>query len=148
MEGLTPDSAPRRAPDLANSHAIAQRFDKKRLKDVNTRLKDHPYVFLTGLTSVGKTTFVEKMMTGKQGKLYRGEKSLKRWALSQSRRRKILFIDEANFQEWGQLDGLMNDSAGIVIDGTYYPLTKDHKIIFAGNPVSYQGKITSDFKLN
>lgn len=136
MEGLPPHS--HISPiDWAQSHDIAQRFDKDRIKAVNTRLKHKPYVFLTGLTSVGKTSFVEKMFTDKQGKLYRGEQSLKRWALSKSRRRRILFIDEANFQEWSNLEGLLNDPPGIVIEGSYYPLTKNHKIIFAGNPLNY-----------
>ncbi len=124
-------------PDLPHSQEISKRFDKARLKAVNTRLRNMPYVFLTGLTSVGKTTFVENMITGKQGKLYQGEQALKRWARSKSQRRKVLFIDEANFQEWHHLSGLLNVPRGIIIDGDYYPLSEQHKIIFAGNPVNY-----------
>lgn len=136
MEGLRPNIR-MNAPDLTHSKKIARCFDRDRLNAVNDRLQHRPYVFLTGLTSVGKTTFVEKMFTGKQGKLYQGEHALKRWARSKSRRRKVLFIDEANFQEWSNLFTLFNTPPGILIDGDYYPLTDQHKIIFAGNPTNY-----------
>src|SRR5207237_10626244 len=36
-------------------------------------------------------------------------------------------------------EGLFNQPPGILVDGVYYQLTKNHKVIFAGNPLNYGG---------
>ncbi len=122
-----------------NSTQIADEFEQQRLDAVNRMLTQAPYVFLTGLTAVGKSTFVEKNVNTEQDVLYIGESLLSAWAKDASSKRKILFIDEANLseREWSEFEGLFNNPPGILIEGHYYPLTSAHKVLFAGNPVNY-----------
>ncbi len=122
-----------------NSTQIADEFEQQRLDAVNRMLTQAPYVFLTGLTAVGKSTFVEKNVNTEQDVLYIGESLLSAWAKDASSKRKILFVDEANLseREWSEFEGLFNNPPGILIEGHYYPLTSAHKVLFAGNPVNY-----------
>jgi len=119
-----------------SSQAEAQAFHAQRLASVNQILEDSPYVFLTGLTGVGKTTFVSQYL--KDRTLYRGLSQLKAWAESQEKK-PTLFLDEANLSptQWSQFEGLFTDPKGILIEGKYYRLSQEHQVIFAGNPVSY-----------
>ncbi|STX52670.1 AAA domain (dynein-related subfamily) [Legionella busanensis] len=122
------------------SVAIAEEFNQKRLAAVNQALIYSPYVFLTGLTGVGKSTFVEKNFTTSTEVLYTNENKLVEWASDKTPgKRKILFIDEANLskRQWSEFEGLMYFPPSILIKGRYYPLTEEHKVIFAGNPVNY-----------
>lgn len=116
----------------------SQAFNKMRLDKVNAVLCIEPYVFLTGLSGVGKSTFVEKELA-KTGKLYLGQDAMQAWANDKSAGRKILFIDEANLspRQWSEFEGLYNTPPTILIHGALYPLTGEHKVVFAGNPVSY-----------
>ena len=125
--------------DATHSAEIASSFNQQRLLAVNKRLSHVPYVFLTGLTGVGKTSFVQKNLNTADTCLFEGRAQLRRWAENTSPQRKILFIDEANLspQQWSEFEGLFNHSPGILIDGHYYPLTDQHKVIFAGNPINY-----------
>jgi hypothetical protein len=126
--------------NLEHSEAIAKAFQVARLEKVNRILANGPYVFLTGLTAVGKSTFVEKSFkTSPMHQLYQGETNVRSWAVDKSAKQKILFIDEANLsrRQWSEFEGLFNTPPGILIDGEYYPLTAQHKVIFAGNPVNY-----------
>jgi uncharacterized protein YjbI with pentapeptide repeats len=124
--------------DFCRSKEQAQTFTQKRLDRVNGVLTHSPYVFLTGLTAVGKTTFVMKHLA-QTAKLYTGESKLKEWAQDKSNQRKILFIDEANLSPrlWSDMEGLFHIPQAILIDGIYTPLGANHKVVFAGNPVSY-----------
>ncbi|MFI4919759.1 MAG: hypothetical protein ACHP65_09410, partial [Legionellales bacterium] len=49
------------------------------------------------------------------------------------------FIDEANLtaSNWTVFEGLFQTAPGLLIDEDYCPLTPEHKVVFAGNPVSY-----------
>lgn len=123
---------------------LVNAFNQERLDKVNSVLQFSPYVYLAGLTAVGKTTFVEKIL-GEQPNvdLFRGEDNLRNWAIApKSDTLKILFIDEANItsREWSEFEGLFNDPPGILINGEYLPLTSQHKVVFAGNPLSYGGE--------
>jgi hypothetical protein len=121
------------------STQIADEFNQQRLDAVNQILAKSPYVFLTGLTAVGKSTFVEKNFSTAHDVLYIGEACLADWAKDASDTRKILFIDEANLseREWSEFEGLFNNPPGMLIEGHYYPLTGQHRVLFAGNPVNY-----------
>ncbi|WED44179.1 DUF5617 domain-containing protein [Legionella cardiaca] len=125
-----------------NSKEKADIFTAQRLEAVNRILKRSPYAFLTGLTAVGKSTFVEKYLHDKNNTLYQGESQILAWAQDSSNARKILFIDEANIEsrQWSEFEGLFNKPPGILINGKYYPLTDKHKVIFAGNPLNYGGE--------
>ncbi|WP_165482689.1 AAA family ATPase [Legionella gresilensis] len=127
--------------DEANSAAIAEEFDRQRLAAVNEVLAYSPYVFLTGLTAVGKSTFVEKQFKNKNNvTLYQGLDNLLNWAMDDKPdQQKILFIDEANLlpSEFSVFKGLFNNPPTILIDGIIHPLSPNHKVIFAGNPLNY-----------
>ena len=57
----------------------------------------------------------------------------------------VLFIDEANLspKQWRIFEGLFQRSPGVLIDGVYFPVTPRHKVIFAGNPLSYGDRQTA-----
>jgi hypothetical protein len=130
---------PAEAWDASTSAADTAHFIKERVATVNKVLSYAPYVFLTGLSGVGKTTFVKEDFIAATDTLYVGEEKLKDWALDQSPKRKILLIDEANLskKQWSEFEGLFNVPPSILIDGVLYELTPNHKVIFAGNPISY-----------
>lgn len=136
--------------DPIHSQKISDEFIQLRKDAVNSILQNEPYVFLTGLTGVGKSTFVEKDLIGNNSKLYKGESAMREWANDSSNNRKILFIDEANIsnRNWSEFEGLYNSPPSIVVDGIYYPLTEKHKVVFAGNPLNYGGerKLASFFE--
>ncbi|STX50350.1 AAA domain (dynein-related subfamily) [Legionella busanensis] len=121
------------------SAIITEEFNKKRLEAVTEILDKNPFVFITGLTGVGKSTFVKENFSPPSASLHHGESKILAWATDKTSQKKILFIDEANLssRQWSEFEGLMRDPPGILIDGVYYPLTKEHKVIFAGNPVNY-----------
>lgn len=124
-----------------NSSTITNQVNQTRLNAVNGVLGHSPYVFIAGLTGVGKSTFVEKYLKNKQTDLYNGVSQLKAWALASTKKdqRAILFIDEANLspRQWTEFEGLFHHPKGILIEGKYYPLSEHHQVIFAGNPVNY-----------
>lgn len=125
-----------------SSKEVAEAFIQKRLEAVNKVLKQAPYAYLTGLTAVGKSTFVEEHLCNENRKLFQGESQILSWATDSSDLEKILFIDEVNIEnrDWSEFEGLFANPPGILIDGTYYPLTNKHKVVFAGNPLSYGGE--------
>lgn len=139
--------------ELSLTHAArkAAEFHQDRLTLVLQILEVEPYVFLTGLSGVGKTTFVTEALCKHGGKLYREESELLDWARNQTKgERKYLFFDEANLSrsDWSIFEGLFNEPPVIIIRGQRYELSKDHKVIFAGNPVNYgdERKIAPFFK--
>ena len=127
--------------DKDQSAAQSATFLKKRIDDILKILGRSPYVFLAGLTAVGKSTTVEKNLcpVGSGRTLFRSEDAMLKWALDDSLGQKILFIDEANLskRQWSEFEGLFNTPPGILINGKYYELTKNHKVVFAGNPLNY-----------
>lgn len=119
----------------------AREFMETRLTRVKQALHSAPYVFLSGPTGSGKTTFVMQTF-GQDSKetLYIGVESLKAWATDDGGQgNKVLFVDEANLtdKDWTQFDGLLQQTPFILIEGHAYALSRRHQVIFAGNPVSY-----------
>lgn len=116
-------------------------FDE-RLPAIETILKDEPFVVITGDTGTGKTYFMEHEWKAKHRHAHFGEKSILDWILDGTPGLKILFIDEANLtgREWSELSGLRLNPPAIFYQGKYYPLSKDHKVIFACNQESYGGE--------
>jgi len=126
--------------DVTTSAAQAQAFTEQRKTAVLKVLDKSPCVFLSGLSGVGKTTFVQQEL-GADGRhqLFDGESCIKAWALDKGAHVSLLFLDEANLshRNWSEFEGLFETPPGMVIDGQFYPLTPNHKVVFAGNPVSY-----------
>lgn len=127
--------------DPSTSLDVTIEFIEQRKNAVNDKLKEKPYVFLSGLTGVGKSSFIQHDYITSDQQLYQGEENRTwiSWACDDSTRKKILFIDEANLSssDWSVFEGLFYEPRGILIDGQYYPLTHQHKVIFAGNPLNY-----------
>ena len=146
-EGLTGLSADINLNDFdeINSETLSNKFIEERQKAVKDVLDKSPYVFLTGLTGVGKSTFVEKHLINQGETLYEGESSIRDWAKDTKPGRKILFLDEANISplQWSQFEGLFQIPPYIIITDKKtikkIPLSKEHKVVFAGNPLNYGG---------
>lgn len=127
--------------NLQNAPEEARLFHQGRTDAVRAHLEKQPYVFLSGLSGVGKTTFVRTLLCNPNDSLYEGEKALCDWAQSTKPNtgQHILFLDEAtlSLRQWTEFEGLFQTPQSILIQGQLYPLSKKHKVIFAGNPVSY-----------
>ena len=125
--------------DFSSSQLTAEAFLENRKNSVMRCLASSPYCYLTGLTGVGKTTFVEKTFTEKNGyTLFHEAQDIQAWAKS-TKPKPVLFLDEANMseQDWAIFEGLFHEPRRIIIDGVPYPISPEHKLIFAGNPCSY-----------
>lgn len=136
-------------------------FEAERLQVVTETLKYNPFVFMTGKTGVGKSSFVKKVIEAddKHYNVHYGKEASEAWATDPDpdpTKTKILFIDEVNIDsgDCSAFEGLYNTKIvngqevpdpGILIKGTYHPLTSQHKVIFAGNPLSYGGRSSPAF---
>ncbi|MDR3442794.1 MAG: AAA family ATPase [Legionella sp.] len=125
--------------DKANSAKNCELFTKERIAKVNAALEYAPYVFLTGLSGVGKSTFVEQELAKENDVLYLTEEKIQNWAEDKSAKRKILFLDEANLspRQWSEFEGLFNIPPTLLINGVLHTLGAEHKVVFAGNPINY-----------
>ncbi len=128
--------------DFGTAANKALEFNKNRLDSVNNMLEKMPFVFLAGLSGVGKTSFVTEIWAQKHPLLYVGIQHIKKWAYDKSSGIKTLFIDEANIssRQWSEFEGLFNLKPAILVENEYIHLTAEHKVIFAGNPLSYGGE--------
>ncbi len=127
----------------------AEKLDKDRLDSVLKVLEKHPFVFLAGASGVGKTTFIDHVLSKdtRISAVFMGEQSIKAWADASgadAHKLKILFIDEANIagRNWSEFEGLFQKEPYVIIDGKIHALTPNHKVIFAGNPLNYGGDRT------
>lgn len=126
--------------DTATSESASAEYTQARLKAVEQILEHAPYVFLTGISGVGKTAFVKGELITSNDALYSSETELSDWAKDETTPgRKYLFIDEANLsnREWSEFEGLFNTPPTILINNVIHRLTPEHKVIFAGNPISF-----------
>lgn len=126
-----------KALDLSTCQKQAQSFQQQRFERIDDILSVAPYVFLTGLSGVGKSTFVQQVLS-QHAKIFYGEQALEAFAKDDSDQAKILFIDEANLKntDWTILEGLYQLPPYLLVDGQQYPVNH-HKLVFAGNPCSY-----------
>ncbi|OHE78028.1 MAG: hypothetical protein A3F67_00985 [Verrucomicrobia bacterium RIFCSPHIGHO2_12_FULL_41_10] len=125
------------ADDFTGSRDFAENYEKTRTNQIDALFAISPYVFLSGPSGGGKTTFVKNVYCH-DAKLtcFEGLPSLKAWAFADQG---VLFIDEANLDpnDWMLFDGLFQKPAGMVVDGEWKPIdTKTHQVIFAGNPTT------------
>ena len=125
--------------DFFKSAEQAQLFVKQRIKAFETAIQYTPFVFFTGLTGVGKTTFVTQILKNKGYRIHEGKNNLSHWINDYHPGPKILFLDEANLDpsQWSIFEGLFNAPPGILYNGTYFLLSNEHKVVFAGNPLNY-----------
>lgn len=126
--------------DFSKTQAQALAFKEERIQSVCQVLNRAPYAYLTGLTGVGKTTFVEQTFSAEKGyNLFHEASGIIAWATAKGKTNPVLFLDEANMsgKDWAIFEGLFQDPPYLIEKGVYYPLSLNHKIIFAGNPSSY-----------
>jgi hypothetical protein len=117
---------------------------ERRLQKIFRYLEYSPYVFIVGPSGVGKSDFVKKEVK-KYSHLFVGMNRIKEWAVKQANDNKaiLLFIDEANLERDGCFEffeGLWCKPSHIIYQQHYYPLTAKHKVIFAGNYNSVEGR--------
>ena len=141
--------------NTSTSQLEAALHTQTRINDVLRSLEYSPFTFLISLFGAGKSTLVLKEFgpPGNTNKviLHKGLDALKAWATDTSPDKLItLFIDEANLipTQWTQFDGLFRNQPFIIINSQYYPLSLQHKVIFAGNPLNYgdERKLAPFFK--
>ncbi len=92
---------------------------------------------MAGLTGVGKSRFVENELNDRV-KFY-GENAMLDWILADENDKPTLFLDEANLssRQWSEFEGLYQYPPGLLYQGKHYTVSSSHKVIFAGNPLSY-----------
>ncbi|MFT4058006.1 MAG: AAA family ATPase [Legionella sp.] len=122
--------------DAEHSKEKAQAFIKKRKNELEIFLAQEHNVCITGLTGVGKSTFVETYLNSANSKVFT---DIHDWVTSKEPGRKVLFRDEANITDadLSELEGLYNNPPGILVDGEYFPLTSEHCVCAAMNPKNY-----------
>jgi len=128
--------------DLSQSADETCKEMARRRDVINEVLESKPFVFLAGLSGVGKSTFVKTELKTKEDRLYLEEAAILAWIADKNPEgRKLLFLDEANLSptQWSMFDGLFQAPPGLLYQGTFYPLTPEHKVIFAGNPLNVGG---------
>ena len=126
--------------DVSTSKRECEQFSDQRRQAVLAHLKKQPTVFLAGLSGSGKSTFVRQELCAPSDRLYSGEASILAWAQDRDGDgRKYLFLDEANLSDkaWSEFEGLFNTPPTIFINGVMYSLSEEHRVVFAGNPLSY-----------
>ncbi len=137
---------------MTSSNAISSRskmtpfkmiaeFDE-RYEVVFSVLTTYPCVYLTGATGIGKTHFISHRWHAAHPHCHYNEENIIHWILDERPGIKTLFLDEANltYQDWSIFSGLFASQPAIFYRKHYYKLSFEHKVIFAGNPLSYGGE--------
>jgi hypothetical protein len=127
--------------DANTSKQQSDAFIQRRYQQIEQWLKHNPYIVLTGLTGVGKTTtMLNKYKNNSLYDFYEGDKIFTDLPNVKSTKPKIIFIDEVNLlgKNLNQLEGLFHLPPAI--NGV--PLNKDDKIVLACNDVKMGGERT------
>lgn len=127
--------------DEVHSKEKADAFLKKRLDDVKALLSKAPYVCITGLSGIGKTSFINKHLAKELGVVV--YQDILEWMNDKTPgRKKILLVDEYNLiqQQLTKMGGLFNNPPGILNDWVYTPLSSEHQLVCLGNPLSTGGE--------
>ena len=123
------------------SKQIADDFLEKRLHDVKALLSQSPFVCITGLTGIGKTSFIDKHLAKEPGiKVYY---DIDAWMADKTPgRKKILLLDEYNLiqKQLSKMEGLFTNPPGILNETQYTQLTPEHQVVCLGNPFSTGGE--------
>lgn len=119
----------------------AQQFNEARYQSIMDIFKYSPFVFIAGITGVGKTLFINKVLKKRQIHVFNEANDIENWANCSENGLKVLFMDEFNIgiNEGDEFENLFNEHPSILHPKTHIrlPLTKQHKVIFAGNPINY-----------
>lgn len=110
-----------------------------------------PFVYLISETGAGKTHLMRQLLpeqakkNGEPIHLCNGMQNLKEW-LTYKEGKTILFIDEANIsnEDYHVFDNLARGEPVVWYEGKAYHIPDGHKIVFAGNPEGYGGRMKAD----
>ena len=126
-----------------DSFSSCESFEANRLACVKQVLSYSPFVLLEGAPGVGKSYFMRSLQADPSIKFYR-ENEIAQWAteIVSDGVQKILFRDEINLRgiDCSQDRDLLNNPPSIFVNGKYYPLTENCKIMYAQNPLDYGGE--------
>ena len=150
-----------------------EEFIAQREKKFQYMLGINRMVELYGESGVGKSSLVNGYKDKADFAVYNELGQFEKWASDKSQKTKILFIDEANIEDlhlttFNPLKiGLPPSNPGkgmellkqerqaikIFYKGKFYDLDDKHRVVFAGNPLSYGGgrarqKLFEDNKIN
>lgn len=110
-------------------------------------LRHHPFVFLIGASGAGKSYLLKKEVPAFDPNItvYHGLAELQKW-LNHKDGIAYLFIDEANIstQDYLIFEALARGESVIWVNGIRYDIPPTHKIVFAGNPYAYGGRLQAD----
>lgn len=128
--------------DFTKTKQLTEQFQKAREKILDNILENNPYVWLYGEAGVGKTKFVsDYAIEFKEGILHEGYESIENWARDKSSKPKFLFIDEANLKktDYTIFESMFSfyNSKPVILLGNEIIELNDHKVIFAGNPITH-----------
>lgn len=121
----------------AQSQKRYNEWMQARLSGISSILKHSPIVILTGLRGVGKSSFMQDVVQKQGYPVYYGasDETLTKWTQSSGG---LLFIDEANIdRHWTCFEGLYAPKPHVLINGHIYPVTPQHRVVFACNPYTY-----------
>lgn len=111
------------------------------LEDV---LKLQPMVYISGPTGVGKSTFIYDHLRSSNRIVFDSLNSIEEWAKAKGDAEAyVLFIDEANMtsSDFTIFRSMFDEHPPkILLNGKILTLTEKHKVVLAGNPLSYQGE--------
>ncbi|WP_264769684.1 AAA family ATPase [Coxiella burnetii] len=133
----------------------AQAFLQIRRNSLKKALDKNQLVQLVGPTGVGKSHLMKILSEEENYSVHYGLENFVAWAGEGSDREKILFLDEVNLinQHLTFLNPLKTSrKATLFYRGSFYPLTSQHKVVIAQNPVTYGGnrqkqKLLADGKI-
>jgi|GEM_PF-5442928 len=111
------------------------------------QLRHRPFVFLISASGAGKSHLMQRSLPAYDPGItvYHGLAELEKW-LNHKDGVAYLFIDEANIstQDYLIFDSLMRGESVIWLNGKRYEIPPTHKIVFAGNPYAYGGRMQAD----
>lgn len=119
-------------------------FEANRIAQFEASIRNKHYVFIAGVTGVGKSTFIDSTLkkTGEY-KIFNEEIEAEEWARPiKNGKKHVLFIDEANVgsSNYSRYEGLFDKPPSIMIGNKRLFISDDHIVVFAGNPLSYGGE--------
>lgn len=131
-------------PTLDLSIEACLQFENKRYQQLRQGLTHSNHLIISGVTGVGKTTFVADLNNEPEYKVYFGLKQLKEFMLHEDKlTTPVLLMDEANIgiNDYTQFEGLYQTPQGMLIEEKWYPRKspKEPKLIFCCNPFNYGG---------
>ncbi len=120
-------------------------------EEVLDYLDKHALAFLISKTGEGKSHFVQKTLPAyakehnKPVTIYHELSSIKEWLGHKGASQPILFPDEANLsnEHYCLFEAIARGDKELWFEGECYPLNH-HKVIFAGNPSPYEGRMEPD----